>query len=351
MWKKLLVLMCVALLLQGCFGGKRSRRYQPKQEPVKQTIPEPAAPKGYFSDKPVVMFILDTSGSMNGADEGTQTKISKAKSSITDTINQLDRQRFNCGLVVFDGMCGAKLAVPPDNNDPEEIIRAVQAITPSGSTPLSKAIELSGEALKNIDKKMIILLSDGHETCGKSPVQEARKLYNQYGIKINFQVIGYAVNNITRSELEQIGQIDQSWQYHDAKKPGSLAKVIDTIVTEHKLRDDTWKSGDFFTFEFSSGSADLSEAYLAEIEKIYRYLKYNSKKIEIVGHTDSVGSAALNQKLSVQRASMVRDKLLEWGIGSERMSVRGAGEEQPVATNDTAEGRRQNRRVEITIVD
>jgi len=75
-------------------------------------------------------------------------------------------------------------------------------------------------------------------------------------------------------------------------------------------------------------------------------------QIEIEGHTDSVGSEDYNQKLSEGRAAAVRDYLSQEGIKSEKIiAVRGFGKSKPVTTNDTAEGRQMNRRVEIVIAD
>lgn len=74
--------------------------------------------------------------------------------------------------------------------------------------------------------------------------------------------------------------------------------------------------------------------------------------LEIEGHTDSVGSDDYNQKLSEDRASAVRSYLTQEGVKSEKITaVRGLGKTQPVTTNDTAEGRQMNRRVEIVIAD
>jgi outer membrane protein OmpA-like peptidoglycan-associated protein len=74
--------------------------------------------------------------------------------------------------------------------------------------------------------------------------------------------------------------------------------------------------------------------------------------MEIEGHTDSVGSDDYNQKLSEDRAASVRDYLAEAGIPSDKiLAVRGFGKTRPVTTNDTAEGRQMNRRVEIVIAD
>ena len=319
--------------------------------------------KEYYSDKPLVLFILDTSGSMNSL-EGQKSKLMKAKESIEDTINQIDKSRFNTALVTFDTSinvgdillgrevnCKSQLLVPPSNNT-DEIINKIKSIKAYGKTPLADAIALSNNVVKNIEKKMIILLSDGQETCGGNPVAEAEKLYKQYGIKINLQVIGYAVDSVTREELKKISRIGKNWNYYDAKDIKSLSRAIDTILTQNDMRDTSvWVNANKFAFEFSSGSTALSEEYIVKINKIYDYLKNNEKNISIVGYTDSVGSTESNLRLSRERARMVKSKLVEFGIDSNRIEIRGEGESNPIASNDTEEGRRENRRVEIDILD
>jgi len=78
--------------------------------------------------------------------------------------------------------------------------------------------------------------------------------------------------------------------------------------------------------------------------------KASSVDVRVVGHTDSVGSDAYNQKLSERRANSVRDYLISHGISGSRLTTDGKGESQPVETNNTDEGRWQNRRVEFHVV-
>ncbi|HTH43658.1 MAG TPA: OmpA family protein [Oxalicibacterium sp.] len=76
----------------------------------------------------------------------------------------------------------------------------------------------------------------------------------------------------------------------------------------------------------------------------------NLEVVIAVGHTDSIGSDKYNQKLSVRRAEAVKSYLVSKGVESNRVYTEGKGEKQPVATNKTAAGRAQNRRVEIEVV-
>lgn len=78
-------------------------------------------------------------------------------------------------------------------------------------------------------------------------------------------------------------------------------------------------------------------------------LKYPNSRVEVIGHTDSTGSAAFNQDLSQRRAASVANVLRDSGVPGARLAAFGRGEDQPIATNLTPEGRALNRRVEIII--
>ena len=102
---------------------------------------------------------------------------------------------------------------------------------------------------------------------------------------------------------------------------------------------------------FDTSSAVILESSFSELNELVGYLKRNKdKKIDISGHTDNVGSDAANQKLSDARAKSVMSYLVTNGIEESRMTAIGFGEEKPVDSNDTFEGRQKNRRVEFIIV-
>ena len=101
---------------------------------------------------------------------------------------------------------------------------------------------------------------------------------------------------------------------------------------------------------FETGSADLKKESLVELNRLKNLLEDNpSLKIQINGHTDNVGSDEDNLKLSDGRAKAVYDFLIENGITASRLKFKGFGETQPVASNETEEGRQQNRRTEFVI--
>jgi len=102
---------------------------------------------------------------------------------------------------------------------------------------------------------------------------------------------------------------------------------------------------------FDFNKADIRpEARPILDEAISTLKEYKDITLSVEGHTDSIGSDAYNQKLSVRRAQAVADYLEKGGITASRMTIKGFGESQPVASNDTAEGRAENRRVELRIL-
>ncbi|HMA65405.1 MAG TPA: OmpA family protein, partial [Chitinispirillaceae bacterium] len=99
---------------------------------------------------------------------------------------------------------------------------------------------------------------------------------------------------------------------------------------------------------FDTGKSTIKPESQDIVNEIFNLLKNNvSLKVSIEGHTDNVGDAAGNKKLSEQRAKAVIDFLITKGISKERLSSIGWGQEKPVADNRTEDGRSKNRRVEI----
>ena len=143
---------------------------------------------------------------------------------------------------------------------------------------------------------------------------------------------------------ETIAKQEQEQRDRLAKMEATLAEIAQTrrdargfIITLPGIYFDTGKSA------LKSGSRNT-------IQRIAEQLRLNDRLTVVVeGHTDSTGSDEVNQALSEKRAAAVKDALVAAGVGAERVTAVGKGEGAPVATNDTAAGRQQNRRVEIVL--
>jgi outer membrane protein OmpA-like peptidoglycan-associated protein len=102
---------------------------------------------------------------------------------------------------------------------------------------------------------------------------------------------------------------------------------------------------------FAQGRSDIAASFYDVLNSVVLVLKEYDKTIVVVsGHTDSDGAADYNKNLSVQRAGSVSGYLQSHGINQVRLETVGFGETQPIASNATAAGKQQNRRVEITLV-
>ena len=101
---------------------------------------------------------------------------------------------------------------------------------------------------------------------------------------------------------------------------------------------------------FDTGEYSLKAGAREKLAKISGIvLAYPSLRLEVEGYTDNVGTDELNMRLSEKRASAVRDFMVQQGVVTSSIGFRGFGEDHPVATNDTAAGRQQNRRVELIV--
>lgn len=104
------------------------------------------------------------------------------------------------------------------------------------------------------------------------------------------------------------------------------------------------------TVNFDFNSANLTTVAKTNLDKLVTVLKNNpDTNINIYGHTDSIGSDAVNLRISSQRAEAVKNYLVAKGISASRMFTEGLGKSSPIASNDTDEGRAKNRRVEFAI--
>lgn len=118
--------------------------------------------------------------------------------------------------------------------------------------------------------------------------------------------------------------------------------------TKMEVSKDKWFN--FDRINFATGSANLSEESKEQVKNIAEILKaFPAVNIKIGGYTDNTGNAAANLKLSDARAKAVMNAIVTEGVDKARLEAEGYGQEHPVATNDTEEGRAQNRRIAVRV--
>ena len=133
------------------------------------------------------------------------------------------------------------------------------------------------------------------------------------------------------------------------QQAAKLQRQIDELQAKATDRGLVLTLGDVL---FTSGQADLKSGATGNLNKLIAFLNdYPSRTVLIEGYTDSVGSDDYNQGLSQRRADTVKTYLVGQGIGSARLVASGKGESSPVAGNESAAGRQENRRVEVIITN
>ena len=134
----------------------------------------------------------------------------------------------------------------------------------------------------------------------------------------------------------------------------TIRMVVTNIGDTLNIAMSPVKKGEVFivrNLHFATNKTRILPTSEGALNDLYSYLARNPQvRIKIIGHTDSVGKAAANQKLSEGRANAVMKELIERGINKARIEAEGRGMNQPIDTNETEEGRQNNRRVEIEIL-
>lgn len=215
------------------------------------------------------------------------------------------------------------------------------------------------------DNQTLYFSSTGHPGLGGSDLFVSRRQAD--GSWSQPENLGYPINT-EGDESRLVVSADGRTAYFASDHLGGLgkndiysfdlpepARATAVVCNEAIASADTLSVGQSVTLEnifFRTGSATLYEESLVELDKVAELLHSTpSLRIELGGHTDNVGAEQANQRLSEQRARAAYDYLLQRGIEASRLTYRGYGESQPVAPNDSEEGRRQNRRTVFTVLE
>lgn len=143
------------------------------------------------------------------------------------------------------------------------------------------------------------------------------------------------------------------WSKHMASKKAAMEQATQgTGVAVTQTADNQLKLQIPSDVSFDTGRSDIKPNLRPILDQFASGLSNQpNTEVRIIGHTDNVGSDAVNNPLSLQRAQATRDYLAARGVSPSRVSIEGRGEREPIATNATAEGRAQNRRVEIYLAE
>ena len=229
-----------------------------------------------------------------------------------------------------------------------------------GSTINTKEDEMS--PFFHPDNLTFYFASKGHTGMGGFDLFVSRRLHSDtfWGIPEN---LGYPINS-HNTENSLVVSNDGKTAYFVSDKSGYGKEDIFTFqlpedkrstkISELELEIITQNNGNEIILKnvlFETDSYELVETSFIELNTLINYLKKNPKiKIHIEGHTDNISDDKHNLILSDNRAAKVYGYLVDRGVSSERLSYKGYGESNPISTNKTDQGRRQNRRTSFIII-
>lgn len=347
---------------------------------------------GYLQQKTDTFYVInDSSSSMSEVylgsgfpGQSSPTKLAVEKILLSRMNKTIPNITLSSGLRSFGfGPCLSygftKLNQPLQDYSPAVFDSAINSLECSGGgTPPATSFEAANSDLASAKGNIaVILLSDGHQY-GNSPAPVARALKKQYGDRLCIYTI-WVGNNKEKgglSVLLDIANVSGCGFSTTANAVASrdgmakfVTKVFFDVASSQELEPDTDGDGvldskdkcsntpkdaivnkdgcwAFHGVLFDFDKATIKAGYKTVFDNAIKVLKLNpTLTVEIQGHTDSHGPNEYNQKLSENRAQTVKQHLVNNGINASRLTLTGFGESQPVASNNTNEGRSENRRV------
>jgi len=383
---RVLFILMISTVLIGC-GGQKVMKTAPSFEPYKFDANQ------YVPKVDNFVVILDTSSSM--ADKYEKKEKAKIAKDFVSAMNQtLPELKFNAALRTFGDSSSVPdkqtmLVYGPTQYSTAGFGSALNAVKgPSGtsSLPLTKAINAAGDDLKSSQGPIaVIIVSDGQKM-DQNPVKAAEAMKSQFGDRVCIDTVQVGDDAAGKMALEQIakaggcgisttadrlassgsmaGFVEGIFLAKPAPKPAPMpvAKPMDSDgdgVTDDKDQCPNtpkgatvdargcWTYAAVVLFDFDSAKIK-SEAHPMLDEAVAILKKNPAIKVEVDGHTDNMGPAAYNMKLSERRANAVMKYFVDKGVAAGRLTMKGFGLTKPAAANDTKAGRAKNRRVELT---
>ncbi len=343
-----------------------------------------AAPAWSQTQHDSAVFVIDVS-------QTTDSQTAEAVKIVRDMNQRFPDDVQSAGALIFGGNLPPTLSWVSEVQswDRSGLDAALSGIKNGGGpTPMGLAMRMAGDGLSQAQgKTALIIVSDGRDNGLINPVAEVDSLKAQYGDRLcvfaiqlgdssrGGALLGQLVSSggcgklVKASEVQSDAGVQGLVDYifpgetHVAAPPPPPPPTVKDSDGDGVMNPDDECPGTLRgakvdsrgcwvieNIRFASGSAVIDSQYYPDLDNIVSVLKHNpGVEVVVEGHTDSQGDEAMNQQLSQKRAQAVVDYLVDKGVDASRISASGKGESMPIADNSTAEGRAQNRRIEISV--
>ncbi len=322
--------------------------------------PHPLAKEMWQIKTDNLVFILDASSSMSEKYKGGE-KFSIGRNVVANFNQTMPDMAFKTALRSFghsDAFSDKSTVLTYGLREYSRfgISDALAKIIPAGGpSPMEKAFRAASDDLKTAQGKIAMLVVSDGKDMDNAPLEAARELKNLYGDRLCIYTVLIGDDGPGRRLLSAITQVTGCWNpltAEDLSSEPAMADFVKTVllrkigVTMPEMsKAGTWV---FKDIKFEIDKDTLVASSYPTLEEIVTMLKVRSEiSVEIQGHTDSTASLAHNLELSKRRAHTVMQYLQSKGIAASRMTAKGYGEGRPMDTNDTVQGRSNNRRVEL----
>jgi OOP family OmpA-OmpF porin len=308
-----------------------------------------------------VIVLVDASSSMAAAHRKyKKTNYEMEREALAAGYSRLPDLGYNVGVYTFSPEW--KAIYPVQKFDAAKVAEAMKQLPakPSGRTPLVKGLENLEGVLKGLSGKTVVyIFSDGgyEKAPGrKDPGDKAAELARKYNAC--FIVISYAMDPDGIKRVKDMGKADSCARVipfdsyitnpYYALGPLYYTKAETSVDTTSEKKIAGMRVGNIY---FDHDKFELKPQEKEELNQLGKFLQGNPKAFAAVqGFTDNRGTAEYNMELSRRRAEAVADYVIKnFKLDSGRVTAMWYGEANPVASNDTAEGRAKNRRVEIAV--
>ena len=297
------------------------------------------------------LVLLDASSTMSENTESDMQKLALAKDLIKCMNKTIPDITMNGGLRAFGPYHLEKgLIYGMIDYTKAGLSNTVVSVDKTGgTTPIGDSIKWARTDLqKTTGKTAVILFSDGMNSMTGDPVAEAAGMKQQHGKNICIYTVLLGNDPAGKANMDGIAKAGECGFATDATALLASNAMTD-FVTSVFLAKGKMKERVSITLhvEFDFDKDSVRPEYHSAIKKVANFLKAYPKATAVLeGHTDGTGTDEYNLNLSKKRAESIKKYLVDkFGISASRISTRGFGESKPVATNDTKEGRQQNRRV------
>ncbi|WP_455210461.1 OmpA family protein [Kaarinaea lacus] len=271
------------------------------------------------------------------------TVLAKRSMYIAEVVKEFNRRDYSAEDIVLayqnelskfgQAMDHELLFDKPNKETVVDIRNFISALYEANSDNKRRALEFEAELSKinELHQSELITLKQQH-------ARDMAQLESKYTGEIS--MLGKTQEHLARMHEEQRARFERVQSLFNDKEANVYRQKNNVLISVHG-------------FKFPVGSAEIRPDNFALMNKIVKAIgEFKSSKIQVSGHTDSTGSADMNKVLSDNRAKNVAKFFVEvGGIDGKRIKARGYGQEKPVASNLTPEGRALNRRVEILIVN